>query len=386
MDNLEEINRNSGSNIDSRDMDNAQKAWIWIVVHFVIYGGNRRHITGKTIMDMIASPKLGMYLDKAVQVFEGYSGGVSRKNSRKILNDVLLMICSDKRSASALAAAGNKYMEEIEKAAQDTSENNPLADQYVNQSTLDFDTALNNLISNSRQVNEENARRRYEEDFLRDFYKEHGHGKLSDMQAEAAAKQALAEYDRTHPSSNKEEEVTSRIGMGNSKAGFGSFVNELNKYSKSIYDILNKGVINVRLVTGNLGTDRSQRGKRVHKLRVKKSSSGGSSDDSSDGESDAEPTDEVASGTSTIGWIDNTVDEIRTNGFVNTIRGKISEASNAVGTYYTNTKNTLKMESISNKLAIPLPSFRLSSAIDFFISKNTINNNQMEIVNLIDWC
>ena len=350
MDNLEEINRNSGSNIDSRDMDNAQKAWIWIVVHFVIYGGNRRHITGKTIMDMIASPKLGMYLDKAVQVFEGYSGGVSRKNSRKILNDVLLMICSDKRSASALAAAGNKYMEEIEKAAQDTSENNPLADQYVNQSTLDFDTALNNLISNSRQVNEENARRRYEEDFLRDFYKEHGHGKLSDMQAEAAAKQALAEYDRTHPSSNKEEEVTSRIGMGNSKAGFGSFVNELNKYSKSIYDILNKGVINVRLVTGNLGTDRSQRGKRVHKLRVKKSSSGGSSDDSSDGESDAEPTDEVASGTSTIGWIDNTVDEIRANGFVNTIRGKISEASNAVGTYYTNTKNTLKMESISNKV------------------------------------
>lgn len=341
---------NSGINIDYEDMENAQKAWIWVVVHFVIYGGNRKHITGKTIMDMIASPKLEMYLDKAVQVFNAYSGGTSKKNSRKILNDVLLTICSDKHSARALAAAGNRYMEEIEKAARETSENNPLADQYSNQSTLNFDTAVDNLKNDFRQVKEEADRRRYEEEFLRNFYKEHGRGKLSDMRAETAAKQALAEYDKAHPSSNKEEEVTSRIGMGNSKAGFGSFVNELNKYSKSIYDILNKGVINVRLVTGNLEPNRTQRGKRVHKLRVKKSSSGGTSDDSSDGEPDAEPTEEVASGSSTTGWIDNTVDEIRTNGFVNTIRGKLSEASNAVGTYYTNTKNTLKMESISNKV------------------------------------
>lgn len=341
---------NSGINIDYEDMENAQKAWIWVVVHFVIYGGNRKHITGKTIMDMIASPKLEMYLDKAVQVFNAYSGGTSKKNSRKILNDVLLTICSDKHSARALAAAGNRYMVEIEKAARETSENNPLADQYSNQSTLNFDTAVNNLKNDFRQVKEEADRKRYEEEFLRNFYKEHGRGKLSETRAATAAKQALAEYDKAHPSSNKEEEVTSRIGMGNSKAGFGSFVNELNKYSKSIYDILNKGVINVRLVTGNLEPNRTQRGKRVHKLRVKKSSSGGSSDDSSDGEPDVEPTEEVASGSSTTGWIDNTVDEIRTNGFVNTIRGKLSEASNAVGTYYTNTKNTLKMESISNKV------------------------------------
>ena len=342
---------NSGINIDSKDMENAQKAWIWVVVHFVIYGGNRNKITGGTIMDMITSPKLDMYLDRAVEVFAASSGGVTKKNSRKILNDVLLMICSDKRSATALANAGNKYMEEIEKAARDTSENNPLADQYSDQSMLDWNTALNNLTRDFAQVKEKEDRRRYAEEVLRKYYEEHGHGKLSKMRAEAAKNQALAEYDKAHPSSNKEEEVTSRIGMDNSKAGFGSFVNELNKYSKSIYDILNKGVINVRLVTGNLESNRTQRGKRVHKLRVKKSSSGGSSDDSSDGEPDVEPTEEVASGSSTsTGWLDNTVDEIRTNGFVNTIRGKISEASNAVGTYYTNTKNTLKMESISNKV------------------------------------
>lgn len=342
---------NSGINIDYEDMENAQKAWIWVAVHFVIYGGNRNKIGAKTIMDMIASPKLDMYLDKAVQVFNAYSGGESKKNARKILNDVLLTICSDKRSASALAAAGNRYMEEIERAAQEVSENNPLADQYSNRSTLNWDTAVNNLTSDFRQVNEEADRRRYEEEFLRDYYEKHGRSKWSKMRAEAEKNQALAEYDKAHPSSNKEEEVTSRIGMGNSKAGFGSFVNELNKYSKSIYDILSKGVINVRLVTGNLEPNRTQKGKRVHKLRVKKASSGGSSDDSSDGEPDVEPTEEVASGSSTAtGWLDNTVDEIRTNGFVNTVRGKISEASNAVGTYYTNTKNTLMMESISNKV------------------------------------
>ena len=343
---------NSGINIDYEDMENAQKAWIWVVVHFVIYGGNRNKIGARTIMNMIASPKLDMYLDKAVQVFNAYSGGESKKNARKILNDVLLTICSDKRSASALAAAGNRYMEEIERAAQEVSENNPLADQYSNQSALNWDTAVNNLTSDFRQVKEENDRRRYEEEFLRKYYEKHGRSKWTKMRAEAEKNQALVEYDKAHPSSsNKEEEVTSRIGMDNSKAGFGSFVNELNKYSKSIYDILNKGVINVRLVTGNLESNRTQRGKRVHKLRVKKSSSGGSSDDSSDGDPDAEPVEEVASGSSTTtGWIDNTVDEIRTNGFVNTVRGKISEASNAVGTYYTNAKNALMMESISNKV------------------------------------
>ena len=343
---------NSGINIDYEDMENAQKAWIWVVVHFVIYGGNRNKIGARTIMNMISSPKLDMYLDKAVQVFNAYSGGESKKNARKILNDVLLTICSDKRSASALAAAGNRYMEEIERAAQEVSENNPLADQYSNQSALNWDTAVNNLTSDFRQVKEAADRRRYEEEFLHKYYEKHGRSKWSEMRAEAEKNQALVEYDKAHPSSsNKEEEVTSRIGMDNSKAGFGSFVNELNKYSKSIYDILNKGVINVRLVTGNLESNRTQRGKRVHKLRVKKSSSGGSSDDSSDGEPDTEPVEEVASGSSTTtGWLDNTVDEIRTNGFVNTVRGKISEASNTVGKYYTNAKNTLMMESISNKV------------------------------------
>ena len=348
MDELEKINRNSGLNIDPRDMDNAQNAWISVVVQHVIYNENRNHITYKTIMDMATSPRLELYLDEAVAWFNVHSGGVSKKNSRKILRDVLLMICGNKATANALAAAGNRYMSEIENKAKEISNDNPFADQYVNQSTLDFDVTLENMRRNMDTVAADTDRRRYEES-LRRNQNNSGNG-LRKALNESDIKRKMEEYDRTHPSSNKAEEVTSRIGMGNSKAGFGSFVNELNKYSKSIYDILNKGVINVRLVTGNLGTDRSQRGKRVHKLRVKKSSSGGSSDDSSDGESDAEPTDEVASGTSTVGWIDNTVDEIRANGFVNTIRGKISEASNAVGTYYTNTKNTLKMESISNKV------------------------------------
>jgi murein DD-endopeptidase MepM/ murein hydrolase activator NlpD len=348
MDNLEKINRNSGSNIDPEDMDNAQNAWISVVVQHVIYNENRNHITYKTIMDMATSPRLELYLDEAVAWFNVHSGGESKKNSRKILRDVLLMICGNKAAANALAQAGNRYMLEIENKAKEISNNNPFADQYVNQSTLNFDVTLENMRRNMGNVAADMNRRRYEES-LRRNQNNSGNG-LRKALNESDIKRKMEEYDRTHPSSNKEEEVTSRIGMGNSKAGFGSFVNELNKYSKSIYDILNKGVINVRLVTGNLEPNRTQRGKRVHKLRVKKSSSGGSSDDSSDGEPDVEPTEEVASGSSTTGWIDNTVDEIRTNGFVNTIRGKLSEASNAVGTYYTNTKNTLKMESISNKV------------------------------------
>lgn len=348
MDNLEKINRNTGSNIDPEDMDNAQNAWISVVVQHVIYNENRNHITYKTIMDMATSPRLELYLDEAVAWFNVHSGGESKKNSRKILRDVLLMICGNKAAANALAQAGNRYMLEIENKAKEISNNNPFADQYVNQSTLNFDVTLENMRRNMGNVAADMNRWRYEESLHRN-QNNSGNG-LRKALNESDIKRKMEEYDRTHPSSNKEEEVTSRIGMGNSKAGFGSFVNELNKYSKSIYDILNKGVINVRLVTGNLEPNRTQRGKRVHKLRVKKSSSGGSSDDSSDGEPDVEPTEEVASGSSTTGWIDNTVDEIRTNGFVNTIRGKLSEASNAVGTYYTNTKNTLKMESISNKV------------------------------------
>lgn len=348
MDNLEKINRNTGSNIDPEDMEHAQNAWISVVVQHVIYNENRNHITYKTIMDMATSPRLELYLDEAVAWFNVHSGGESKKNSRKILRDVLLMICGNKAAANALAQAGNRYMLEIENKAKEISNNNPFADQYVNQSTLNFDVTLENMRRNMGNVAADMNRRRYEES-LRRNQNNSGNG-LRKALNESDIKRKMEEYDRTHPSSNKEEEVTSRIGMGNSKAGFGSFVNELNKYSKSIYDILNKGVINVRLVTGNLEPNRTQRGKRVHKLRVKKSSSGGSSDDSSDGEPDVEPTEEVASGSSTTGWIDNTVDEIRTNGFVNTIRGKLSEASNAVGTYYTNTKNTLKMESISNKV------------------------------------
>lgn len=347
----ENIVENPGLNIDYSDFDNAQKAWIWVVVHDVIYSENRKNITSKTITNMLSSPKFEMYLDRAVQAFNAFSGGRKSKKARKILKDVFLMICGDPQSASALSRAGNKYITEIEQEAQNISESNPNAGQFVNQSSLNWDTSIGNVLSDYKRIKEENDRARYESRMEHDLRDKYGRGKWNDTKVMAELNRLMNEYDKAHPSSDKEEEVTSRIGVGGTSSGFGSFVKEMNKYSKSIYDILNKGVVNVRIVSGNVPSNTS-RGKRVRKLRVKHPSSDGSSDDSSDGEPAEESAYDTSyvTPTSTSGWLDDTIEGIKTEGFVNTVRGRISEGVSAVGTYYTNTKNTLKMESISNKV------------------------------------
>ena len=375
--NLQTIATNKGSNINQEDMNHAQTAWIWVVVHYVIYAGNRNNITAKTITDMLTSPQYSMYLDKAVQVFNVYSGGNSKKKARKILEDVFLMICSDRNSARALAAAGNKYMREIEDSANSISENNPFANQYADQSSLNWDVSIKNLKANSDKVKEASARRRYEEQLdyeLQNDPKYKGGGVINEAKRKAEKEKRLQEYDKRNPSTDKEEEVTSKIGLGSGKNSFNNFVEEMNKYTKSIYDILNKGVISVRIVTGgNNNRNNQQNRKRSHRRRKKsnnKNGTGNGSDDGGGGDADTseDVESEVVDNPSADDMVDdianvvngrqsplpssvqNVISDIRTNGLVNTIKGRLSDAGNKAKTTITNARATHKMDDISNKV------------------------------------
>ena len=297
----EEINRlvnSSNPNIDSTDSENAQKAWIWVVVHSIIYSGNRKHITAKNIVDMVTSPRLEEYISQAEQIFKIYSSGRQVSNPRKILRDVLLVIASNKSSASALASAGNKYMKDIENSAEDISENNPLAAQYVNQSRLDWNTSVNNLKANQGSVQYETEKRRYEERMRREAEESWKSGTVrpgmfKDSYIDNYVQRKSEEWERSHPSPDKEEEVTSRIGNGNSGSGFSRFIEDMNKYSKSIYDILNEGVVNVRIVTSNVNQQRNTRTRRVV-ARRRRATVGNESDADGDGGGDAGHPEDVA--------------------------------------------------------------------------------------------
>lgn len=376
--NLQTIATNKGSNINQEDMDHAQTAWIWVVVHCVIYAGNRNNITAKTITDMLTSPQYSTYLDKAVQVFNAYSGGKSKKKARKILEEVFLMICGDKSSARALAAAGNKYMREIEDSANDISENNPFANQYANQSGLSWEDSLKNLKANSDKVKQESARRRYEEQLDNDLQndpKYKGGGVINEARRNAEKERLLQEYDKKHPSTDKEEEVTSKIGLGQGKGSFNNFIAELNKYTKNIYDILNKGVINVRIVTGGNNNNNNQQNRKRTRKRRKKSSNNkngpgtGSDDGGGDADTSEDTESEVVDNPSADDMVDdiadvvnngnqnplpptvqNVLSDIRTNGLVNTVKGRLYNAANKVKTNVTNVRATHKLDDISNKV------------------------------------
>ena len=371
--NLQTIATNKGSNISQEDMDHAQTAWIWVVVQYVIYEGNRNYITSTTITDMLTSPQYSMYLDKAVQVFNAYSGEKSKKKARKILEDVFLMICGDRSSASALAAAGNKYMREIEDSANRISENNPSANQYADQSSLNWDVSIKNLQANSDRVKQASARRRYEEQLdyeLQNDENYKGAGFIKEERRKQEKERRLKEYDKRNPSLDKEEEVTSKIGLGSGKGSFNNFVEEMNKYTKSIYDILNKGVISVRIVTGgNDNRNNQQNRKRTRRRRKKSNNKNGTGNGSDDGGGgDADSSEDVVDNPSADDMVDdiadvvngnqsplpspvqNVISDIRTNGLVNTIRGRISDAGNKAKTTITNTRATHKMDDISNRV------------------------------------
>ena len=373
---LSKVAEDKGSKISSSEMDDAQRAWIWVIVQYVIYDEGRDNITGKTIRGMLMSPKLDMYLEKAAQIYNASSGNKSKKKAKKILRDVLMMICEDRQSAASLAAAGNKYMRQIEGKAQDISDNDPTAGQYVNQSSLNFDTTLNNFLSNQKEINRSRERERFEQKTREDLEKSvGGAGKLKNMKIEADLKKALEAWDKANPSSEKEEEVTSRIGLGggNTKGGFNDFIKEMNQFSKGIYDILKSGVINVKIVTDTnpQNNNNQQRSKKKRRRRKKKTNNKGSSDDGG-GDADViedveDATEEEETTSSTMDDIasivqarneanpiqtftNNFVSDVKSNGLVSTVKSRLNAGKEIVKDKYTNTKNTLKLESISDKV------------------------------------
>ena len=371
---LSKIAEDKGSKISSTEMDDAQRAWIWVIVQYVIYDEGRDNITGETIRGMLMSPKLDMYLEKAAQIYNTSSGNKSKKKAKKILRDVLMMICEDRQSASSLAAAGNKYMRQIEDSARDISNNDPTAGQYVNQSSLNFDTTFNNFLSNQKEINYARERARYEQK-QREELKIDELTKLNKHAAEVELNKRMTAWDKANPSSEKEEEVTSRIGLGggNTKGGFNDFIKEMNQFSKGIYDILKSGVINVKIVTdvNPQSNNNQQRSKKKRRRRKKKTNNKGSSDDSG-GDADViedveDATEEEETTSSTMDGIasivqarneanpiqtftNNFVSDVKSNGLVSTVKSRLNAGKEIAKDKYTTTKNTLKLESISDKV------------------------------------
>lgn len=369
---LSKVAENKGSKISSSEMDDAQRAWIWVIVQYVIYDEGRDNITGKTIRDMLMSPKLDMYLDKAVQIYNASSGNKSKKKAKKILRDVLMMICEDQQSASSLAAAGNKYMRQIEDSARDISDNDPTAGQYVNQSSLNFDTTFNNFLSNQKEINRSRERERYEQK-MREELKIDESIRLNKIKGEAELRKKMEAWDKANPTSEKEEEVTSRIGLGggNVKGGFNDFIKEMNQFSKGIYDILKSGVINVKIVTDTnpQNNNNLQHPKKKRRRRKKKTNNKGSSDDGG-GDADVIEDDVVEEEETTSSTMDdiasivqarnaanpiqtftnNFVSDVKSNGLVSTVKNRLNAGKEIVKDKYTTTKNTLKLESISDKV------------------------------------
>ena len=370
---LSKVAENKGSKISSSEMDDAQRAWIWVIVQYVIYDEGRDNITGKTVRDMLMSPKLDMYLDKAVQIYNASSGNKSKKKAKKILRDVLMMICEDQQSARSLAAAGNKYMKQIEESAREISDNDPMAGQYVSQSSLNFDTTLNNFLSNQKEINRSRERERYEQK-MREELKIDESIRLNKFKGEAELRKKMEAWDKANPTSEKEEEVTSRIGLGggNIKGGFNDFIKEMNQFSKGIYDILKSGVINVKIVTdANLQNNNNlQHPKKKRRRRKKKTNNKGSSDDSG-GDADVIEDDDVVEEEETTSstmdgiasivqarnaanpiqtFTNNFVSDVKSNGLVSTVKSRLNAGKEIVKDKYETTKNTLKLESISDKV------------------------------------
>ena len=372
---LSKIANDKGSKISSSEMDDAQRAWIWVIVQYVIYDEGRDNITGKTIRDILMSPRLEMYLEKAAQIYNASSGNKSKKKAKKILRDVLMMICEDQQSARSLAAAGNKYMKQIEDSARDISDNDPLAGQYVGQSSLNFDTTFNNFLSNQKEINRSRERERYEQKMREELKIDEGI-RLNKIKGEAELRKRMEAWDKANPSSDKEEEVTSRIGLGggNIKGGFNDFIKEMNQFSKGIYDILKSGVINVKIVTdaNPQNNNNQQRSKKKRRRRKKKTNNKGSSDDGG-GDADViediddDVVDEEETISSTMDGIasvvqarneanpiqtftSNFISDVKSNGLVSTVKNRLNAGKEIAKDKYETTKNTLKLESISDKV------------------------------------
>lgn len=277
------IEQYSNQAISTQDQSAAVNALLIVYILQEKYNHPRQIIDAKQINNtFMTSPNRREYTEMAVNIFVQNSMISDKNKAREIINTVWTYLATDRELARSFAQSVNSNYDKMYQAGKTIDANNPLAHQYANDSSISYDDMLN-LVKSANVKGMLQYDYDYNAEYNRLKNQYGGRSTFSSMRIESK----LKEWDRENRSKylkNEEEEVTSRIGQANvSGRTDNSFFAQqkklfasLTKYTHGIYDILNSGVVNVRMVGQPV-----RRAVRNHR-EVRVRSSFGSSDSSSD--------------------------------------------------------------------------------------------------------
>ena len=286
------IEQYSNQAISTQDQSAAVNALLIVYILQEKYNHPRQIIDASQVNNtFMTSPNRPQYTEMAVNIFVQNSMISDKNKAREIINTVWTYLATDKELARSFAQAVNSNYDKMYQAGKTIDANNPLAHQYANDSSISYDDMLNLVKSaNVKGILQYDYDYNAEYERLRKQYG--GRSTISDMRI----KNKLAEWDRENRSKylkNEEEEVTSRIGQANvsGKTDNSFFAQQnklfasLSKYARGIYDILNSGVVNVRMVGQPV-----RRAVRNHReVRVRSSFGSGESSSDDGGGADEPP-------------------------------------------------------------------------------------------------
>ena len=286
------IEQYSNQTISSQDQSAAVNALLIVYILQEKYNNPRQIINDKQINNtFMTSPNRRQYTEMAVNIFVQNSMISDKNRAREIINTVWTYLATDRDLARSFAQAVNSNYDKMYQAGKTIDANNPLAHQYANDSSISYDDMLKLVQSaNVKGMLQYDYDYNAEYERLRKQYG--GRSTFSDMKI----KHKLTEWDKENRSKylkNEEEEVTSRIGQANvsGKSDNSFFAQQkklfasLTKYTHGIYDILNSGVVNVRMVGQPV-----RRAVRNHReVRVRTSFGDGGSSSTDDGGGADEP-------------------------------------------------------------------------------------------------
>lgn len=286
------IEQYSNQKISSQDQSAAVNALLIVYILQEKYNHPRQVVNDTQIHNVfMTSPNRREYTEMAVNIFVKNSMISDRNKAHNIINTVWTYLATDRDLARSFAQAVNSNYDKMYQAGKTIDANNPLAYQYANDSSISYDDML-------KLVDSANVKGmlQYQTDYeakQRELEKQYGkHSTIGAMRINSK----LQEWDRENRSKylkNEEEEVTSRIGQANiAGRNDNSFFAQqkklfasLTKYAHGIYDILNSGVVNVRMVGQPV-----RRAVRNHReVRVRSSFGGGSSSTDDGGGADEPP-------------------------------------------------------------------------------------------------
>lgn len=286
------IEQYSNQRISSQDQSAAVNALLIVYILQEKYNNPRQVINDKQINNtFMTSPNRREYTEMAVNIFVQNSMISDKNRAREIINTVWTYLATDRELARSFAQAVNSNYDKMYQAGKTIDANNPLAHQYANDSSISYDDMLT-LVKSANVKGMLQYDYDYNAEYNRLKNQYGGHSTFSDMKI----RHKLEEWDRDNRSKylkNEEEEVTSRIGQanvsGNSDRSFFAqqkkLFASLTKYTHGIYDILNSGVVNVRMVGQPV-----RRAVRNHReVRVRSSFGNGGSSSSDDGGGADEP-------------------------------------------------------------------------------------------------